>query len=144
MTKVCFLIKVKSKQVKVCARSQEDQFYPGQHQIRGVQWSEEHDCSPLFCPHEDPSGVLHRVLGPSAQETCGTIGWGLKEDSEDNQRAWACLLWREIDRAGLVLLGEEKALGRAHCSFPVIKGSRTGTCFLHGLIVIGQGGAALN
>lgn len=39
------------------------------------------------------------------------------------QRAGGPLLWRKDQGTGLGLLGEEKAPGRPHCSFPVVKGN---------------------
>jgi len=38
------------------------------------------------------------------------------------QRTGASLLWRQAGGGGLVQPGEEKALGRPHCSLPVLEG----------------------
>jgi len=47
--------------------------------------------------------------------------------SKYDQRAGALLLQRQAEGAGLVQLGEEKAVRRPHCSLPVFKrGLQTG------------------
>lgn len=41
-----------------------------------------------FC--ENPPGVLHPALGPSAQERCGPIGAGPAEGHRNDQMDWTC------------------------------------------------------
>ena len=53
---------------------------------------------------------------------------------------------RKAEGIGLVQPGEEKALGRPHCSLPILKGDFEegwGRDFLPGPVVIAQGGMVL-
>jgi len=52
-------------------------------------------------------------LGIPAPERCGVL----------EQRLRTPLQQRKAEEAGLVQLGEEKILGKPHCSLPVLKGS---------------------
>ena len=81
------------------------------------------DYFPLLCPFKTPSEVLHPDLGAPAQERCRTFETGTGEGHEDGQRAGAPLLQRQAEGARLLQSGEEKALGRPHCGFPVLEGS---------------------
>jgi len=51
------------------------------------------------------------------------VGVGPEDGHRDDQRAGALLLQRQVEGVGLVQLGEEKTMGRPHCSLPVLKGS---------------------
>jgi len=56
----------------------------------------------------------------SLGERCGDVGAGLEEDHKDDKRAgFSC----EERLSGFVLPGEEKVLGRPHCSLPVLEWS---------------------
>lgn len=70
----------------VCSFSIESQQYPGLHQKRDGQQGEEGDFSPLLCPCETPSGVLHSVQEPAAQGSFGAFGECPEEGHEDGQR----------------------------------------------------------
>lgn len=48
---------------------------------------------------------------------------GLEEGHRNAQRVGALLLLRKAEGAGLVYLGEDKALGRPHRILPVLAGS---------------------
>lgn len=55
------------------------------------------------------------------------------------------LVQRNIEGTGLRKLGEEKALGRTHYGFPILKGVyKQETDFLYNLIKTGQGGMFFN
>ena len=99
---------------------------------------------PLLCRREALSGALHPGLWP-IEQGCRALGAGPEEGHKDAQIAGAPLLERKAEGAGLVLLGEEKALGRCQCSLPVLEGSlwQESVNILHHLIVTGQGGMAL-
>lgn len=51
------------------------------------------------------------LIRSSAQERCAAAGVS-SEEATDAQRAGAPLLRRQAGRAGIVCIGEEKALGR--------------------------------
>jgi len=57
--------------------------------------------------------------GVTAQEGHGAAGAGPEEGHEDFERAEAPLLCRKFEGIGLIQPGEEKGLGRPHCSLPV-------------------------
>ncbi len=61
--------------------------------------------------------------GAPAQEGCGAFGAGPEKGHEDDQRAGAPLLERNVEGTGIVCVGEEKALEIAHDSLPRLKGS---------------------
>lgn len=62
-----------------------------------------------LCSCEAPSGAL--CLGPPIQERQGAVGEGLEEGHKDDQWAEAPPLQRQAEGAGLVQLGEKKAVG---------------------------------
>lgn len=66
-----------------------------------------------------------------------------RDPHEEYWRAGAPLRQIKTEGAGLVQLEEERTSGRPHCDLPVLI-SRNGTDYRHSLIVIGQGGRALN
>lgn len=68
----------------------------------------------------NPSAVLHAVLGSSAQERAH--GVGLEESYKRGQRAGAPLLQRNSERFGIVL-GEKKTKERHYCSLSLYKES---------------------
>ena len=53
-----------------------------------------------FYSHETPPGVLHPVLGSSAQEGHGAVGVGPNEGYKDDQGAGAPPLQRQVERDG--------------------------------------------
>ena len=75
------------------------------------------DCSTLFCPREASSEVLNPDVGSPVQERCRTIR---ADPDEATKRLKARALLSERRGVGLVYLREEKALGRPHCSLPVL------------------------
>lgn len=77
----------------------------------------------------------------SPREGYRAVEVDLEEDRDVAQRAGAPLLQRWAQGAGLLQYRLKKALGRPHCSLPVLK-IRRGTNILCGLMVIGQGGLA--
>uniref|UniRef100_A0A8B9TNB9 Reverse transcriptase domain-containing protein n=1 Tax=Anas platyrhynchos TaxID=8839 RepID=A0A8B9TNB9_ANAPL len=74
-------------------------------------------CSALMRPH-----LHYCIQGPLAQERCGPVRASPKDGYKDDERAEAPLLFRKAERAGDVQSKEEKAQGRPHCSFSVLKG----------------------
>jgi len=100
--------------------SPEDQEYPGLHQKKGGQLGEGGDCLFLLCPQKAPSEVLHPGLGSQHRKNV-FFGTGPEEGCKDYHRAGTPLLQIQADRAELVLLGEEKALGKHHYSIPIFK-----------------------
>jgi len=131
----------------VDACSSEGQRYPGLHWKGVWQQGEGGDYSLLRCSCKAPPRIVHPGLGPLIWEGGRAVEVSPEEDHKDDQRAGAPLLWRQAEGALAVQSGEEKAPGRPHYSLPVLEGvliNRRGTDFLHGLIVIGQGGMALN
>ena len=56
-----------------------------------------------------------------AHERCGPLEVCPKESHEDDESAYAPLLTRKVEAAGLIQLEEEKAPGRPHCGLPVFK-----------------------
>lgn len=90
-------------------------------------------------------GKSYFVWGPPAQEGCGVDP---KEGYGDGLRADPSHLWRKVEGAELVQLGEQNVLGRSHCSLPVTlerayKLTGGGPSF-YSLIASGQGGMASN
>ena len=73
----------------MCSSSLEGQLYPGLHRKKSGQQGEGRDCPSLSCPRETSSGVLHLGLGPPMQERRATVGVGLEEGDEGDQRAWS-------------------------------------------------------
>ena len=94
--------------------------FSGLHQKRGGQKDKGGDCSILLCLREAPSAVVLPDLGLSTQEGCGAFVAHPEESHKGDQRAEAAPP-RQAEGAGLVQLGEEKALRRPHCSLPVFK-----------------------
>ncbi|PKU35415.1 rna-directed dna polymerase from mobile element jockey-like [Limosa lapponica baueri] len=68
-------------------------------------------------PGETPPGVLCPALESSAQKGHRSVGMGLEEGHQDDQRAGAPLLGRQADRFGVVQAREEKAPRRAYSPF---------------------------
>lgn len=78
------------------------------------------DSTLLLHSQETPYGVLCSALGLQMQGL-GPVGVSVMEDWKDGQRPGA-LLWGQPERAEIVQLREEKALGRRLFSFLVPKG----------------------
>ena len=106
----------------MCTHSPEGQPYPGLHQEKSGQQVKGGDSAPLVCSGETPPRVLHPALEPSAQEGQGTVGMGLEEGSNNDQRGGAPLLRGQAEKDGVVQPGEEKGLGRPYCGLSVLKG----------------------
>lgn len=60
--------------------------YPGLHHEKCAQQVVGGDSVPLLCSREDPSGVLHPVLGHPKQER-SAVGLGLGKSYKDDQRS---------------------------------------------------------
>ena len=107
----------------MCTCSPEGHPYRGLHQKQHGQQVKGGDSAPLLCSGETPPGVLCPALQPSALERHGPGGAGREEGHRNDQRAGTPLLWSKVERVGAVHPGEEKALGRPHCSLPVPEGA---------------------
>lgn len=62
------------------AHSPGSQQHPGLHQKQCGQQVKGRDCALILCPSETSPGVLHPVLGSSAQERNGPVGRGQEKD----------------------------------------------------------------
>ena len=88
---------------------------------RGGHQGEGGDCPPLLSSCSS-TAVLHPGMEHPVQERHRVLGAGPEEGRYD-QRAGSSLLWRMVERTGLVWLGEEKPLGRPHCGLPIFERS---------------------
>lgn len=64
----------------------------------------------LYLTITNNCGALHPALGPPPWEGYGPVGLSPEESHQDIQKAGAPLLWREVERVGLLQPGEEKVL----------------------------------
>jgi len=70
------------------------------------------DLAPLLCTDETSPGVLHPDVESSVQERHGPVGVHPEESHKNDLRDRTPLLGGQVERAGAVQPGEEKALGR--------------------------------
>ena len=73
-------------------RTPRSQPYLGLQQEKHGQQVKGGDSAPLLCSGENPPGVLHPALEPSAQEGQRPAGAGPEEDHKNYKRAGAPLL----------------------------------------------------
>jgi len=99
----------------MCSCSLEGQTYAGLHQENLGLQVERSDSGHLLCSHENPSGVLHPVLEPTAQER-------QEEDCKDDQSTGAPPLWGQAERSGALQPQVEKAPGGPYSGLPIPEG----------------------
>jgi len=93
----------------VCPGCQESQWDPGVHQEECGQQVEGGSPSPLLCPSEAPSGVLHPLLGSPVQERWGATGESPAQGYEGGEGTGASVIGGKAEGTGLVQPEEEKA-----------------------------------
>lgn len=107
----------------MCTHSPESQLCAGLHPKQHDR-IEGGDSAPLLWPCETLSEALHPALGSSAQERQGSLGAGLEEGHEDDERGVKHVYLEErLKNSGLFSLEQKKAWDDLIAAFQYIKGT---------------------
>ena len=90
--------------------SPESQPYPGLHQKKHGQQAEGGNPAPLLCNGEASPEVLHPDVESSVQDRCGSVGMCPEKGRKNNPQNETPLNQGQVERAGVVQPGDEKAV----------------------------------